>query len=173
MVPSTIAYMSPERINTDTYGGLYNGFPLAVAVGGDWASLVSGEVPEAPLSASPEFRDFIGGCLSRDSAKSSYMTVLIQYLRSRADCYQGTKTRDTRSLSKTKLNAYLVIKSPLTKSIKTSPKHTPDDGIFSLNQLLVLIPARTTLSEIKFQYSNPSPSTHIPVPNFQTSDHFS
>ncbi|KAK3004766.1 hypothetical protein RJ639_019462 [Escallonia herrerae] len=92
MVPSTIAYMSPERINTDTCGGLYNGyagdvwsfglsyleiftgsFPLAVAVQGDWASLVSAicesEVPEAPLSASPEFRDFIGGCLSRDPAK--------------------------------------------------------------------------------------------------------
>ncbi|KAL6568653.1 Dual specificity mitogen-activated protein kinase kinase 4 [Orobanche hederae] len=88
----TIAYMSPERINTDLNHGQYDGyagdiwsfgvsilefylgkFPFAVGRQGDWASLMCAicmsQPPEAPPSASPEFRDFIACCLQRDPAK--------------------------------------------------------------------------------------------------------
>lgn len=88
----TIAYMSPERINTDLNHGKYNGyagdiwsfgvsilefylgrFPFAVGRQGDWASLMCAicmsEPPEAPASASHDFRDFIGCCLQRDPAR--------------------------------------------------------------------------------------------------------
>ncbi|KAI3442532.1 uncharacterized protein J3R85_000722 [Psidium guajava] len=88
----TIAYMSPERINTDLNHGKYNGcagdiwsfgvsilefylgrFPFAVGRQGDWASLMCAicmsDPPEAPASASPEFRDFIGCCLQREPAR--------------------------------------------------------------------------------------------------------
>ncbi|KAI3455697.1 hypothetical protein Pfo_012360 [Paulownia fortunei] len=88
----TIAYMSPERINTDLNHGQYDGyagdiwslgvsilefylgkFPFAVGRQGDWASLMCAicmsQPPEAPASASREFRDFIACCLQRDPAK--------------------------------------------------------------------------------------------------------
>ncbi|KAI6689787.1 hypothetical protein NL676_026615 [Syzygium grande] len=88
----TIAYMSPERINTDLNHGKYNGyagdiwsfgvsilefylgrFPFAVGRQGDWASLMCAicmsEPPEAPASASGDFRDFIACCLQRDPAQ--------------------------------------------------------------------------------------------------------
>ncbi|KAL6496893.1 Dual specificity mitogen-activated protein kinase kinase 4 [Orobanche gracilis] len=88
----TIAYMSPERINTDLNHGQYDGyagdiwsfgvsilefylgkFPFGVGRQGDWASLMCAicmsQPPEAPPSASPEFRDFIACCLQRDPAK--------------------------------------------------------------------------------------------------------
>ncbi|KAL8522664.1 hypothetical protein ACS0TY_012703 [Phlomoides rotata] len=88
----TIAYMSPERINTDLNHGKYDGFagdiwslgvsilefylgkfPFAVGRQGDWASLMCAicmsQPPEAPASASREFRDFIACCLQRDPAK--------------------------------------------------------------------------------------------------------
>ena len=88
----TIAYMSPERINTDLNHGLYNGyagdiwslgvsilefylgrFPFAVGRQGDWASLMfaicMSQPPEAPPSASYEFRHFISCCLQRDPAR--------------------------------------------------------------------------------------------------------
>ncbi|KAK2998332.1 hypothetical protein RJ639_024513 [Escallonia herrerae] len=88
----TIAYMSPERINTDLNHGKYDGyagdiwslgvsilefylgrFPFAVGRQGDWASLMvaicMSEPPEAPHTASREFRDFIGCCLQRDPAR--------------------------------------------------------------------------------------------------------
>ncbi|XP_056167561.1 mitogen-activated protein kinase kinase 5-like [Syzygium oleosum] len=88
----TIAYMSPERINTDLNHGKYNGyagdiwsfgvsilefylgrFPFAVSRQGDWASLMCAicmsQPPEAPASASGDFRDFIACCLQRDPAQ--------------------------------------------------------------------------------------------------------
>ncbi|XP_021747283.1 mitogen-activated protein kinase kinase 5-like [Chenopodium quinoa] len=88
----TIAYMSPERINTDLNQGQYDGyagdiwsfgvsilefylgrFPFNVGRQGDWASLMCAicmsAPPEAPASASREFRDFIRCCLQREPAK--------------------------------------------------------------------------------------------------------
>ncbi|KAK9281127.1 hypothetical protein L1049_004020 [Liquidambar formosana] len=88
----TIAYMSPERINTDLNHGLYDGyagdiwslgvsilefylgrFPFAVGRQGDWASLMMAicmsQPPEAPPAASREFREFIACCLQRDPAR--------------------------------------------------------------------------------------------------------
>ncbi|XP_041991322.1 mitogen-activated protein kinase kinase 5-like isoform X2 [Salvia splendens] len=88
----TIAYMSPERINTDLNHGRYDGyagdiwslgvstlefylgkFPFSVGRQGDWASLMCAicmsQPPEAPVTASREFRDFIACCLQRDPAK--------------------------------------------------------------------------------------------------------
>ncbi|KAL8043565.1 hypothetical protein ABFX02_09G127200 [Erythranthe guttata] len=88
----TIAYMSPERINTDLNHGQYDGyagdiwsfgvsilefylgkFPFSVGRQGDWASLMCAicmsQPPEAPSSASREFRDFIACCLQREPAK--------------------------------------------------------------------------------------------------------
>ncbi|KNA12661.1 hypothetical protein SOVF_123560 [Spinacia oleracea] len=88
----TIAYMSPERINTDLNQGLYDGyagdiwsfgvsvlefylgrFPFNVGRQGDWASLMCAicmsAPPEAPPTASREFRDFIRCCLQREPAR--------------------------------------------------------------------------------------------------------
>ncbi|KAI3711909.1 hypothetical protein L1987_70458 [Smallanthus sonchifolius] len=88
----TIAYMSPDRINTDLNNGKYDGYagdiwsfgvsvleiylgrlPFAVEREGDWASLMCAicmsQPPEAPATASPEFRDFISCCLQRDPAR--------------------------------------------------------------------------------------------------------
>ncbi|KAF6138552.1 hypothetical protein GIB67_022586 [Kingdonia uniflora] len=88
----TIAYMSPERINTDLNHGVYDGyagdiwslgvsalefylgrFPFAVGRQGDWASLMVAicisPPPEAPVTASKEFRNFIACCLQREPAK--------------------------------------------------------------------------------------------------------
>lgn len=88
----TIAYMSPERINTDLNHGRYDGyagdiwslgvsilefylgrFPFAVGRQGDWASLMCAicmsQPPEAPPTASREFREFIACCLQRDPAR--------------------------------------------------------------------------------------------------------
>lgn len=85
----TIAYMSPERINTDLNHGRYDGyagdiwslgvsilefylgrFPFSVSRQGDWASLMCAiclaPPPEAPPTASREFRDFISRCLQRE-----------------------------------------------------------------------------------------------------------
>ncbi|VFQ68972.1 unnamed protein product [Cuscuta campestris] len=88
----TIAYMSPERINTDLNQGQYNGyagdiwslgvsilefylgrFPFNDGRQGDWASLMCAicmsKPPEAPPTASREFRNFISLCLQRDPEK--------------------------------------------------------------------------------------------------------
>ncbi|XP_074591877.1 mitogen-activated protein kinase kinase 4-like [Curcuma longa] len=90
----TIAYMSPERINTDLNQGSYDGragdiwsfgvsilefylgrFPFGDRLGrqGDWASLMMAicyaPLPEAPSTASPEFRSFIGSCLQREPGR--------------------------------------------------------------------------------------------------------
>ncbi|KAL1551835.1 Mitogen-activated protein kinase kinase 5 [Salvia divinorum] len=98
----TIAYMSPERINTDLNHGQYDGyagdiwslgvsvlefylgkFPFAVGRQGDWASLMCAicmsQPPEAPPSASREFRDFISCCLQRDPAKRLSATQLLKH----------------------------------------------------------------------------------------------
>ncbi|CAA0816146.1 Mitogen-activated protein kinase kinase 4 [Striga hermonthica] len=88
----TIAYMSPERINTDLNHGKYDGyagdiwslgvsilefylgkFPFSVGRQGDWASLMCAicmsQPPEAPAAASREFRDFIACCLQREPGR--------------------------------------------------------------------------------------------------------
>ncbi|KAJ4958087.1 hypothetical protein NE237_025198 [Protea cynaroides] len=88
----TIAYMSPERINTDLNHGGYDGyagdiwslgvsilefylgrFPFNVGRQGDWASLMCAicisHPPEAPVTASREFRDFICCCLQREPGR--------------------------------------------------------------------------------------------------------
>ncbi|XP_074583207.1 mitogen-activated protein kinase kinase 4-like [Curcuma longa] len=87
----TIAYMSPERINTDLNEGAYDGragdiwsfgvsilefslgrFPFGERLGrqGDWASLMMAicyaALPEASPTASPEFRSFVSSCLQRE-----------------------------------------------------------------------------------------------------------
>ncbi|KAK4780437.1 hypothetical protein SAY87_016543 [Trapa incisa] len=98
----TIAYMGPERINTDINHGRYDGyagdiwsfgvsilefylgkFPFAVGRQGDWASLMCAicmsEPPEAPPSASNEFRDFIACCLQREPARRWTASQLLRH----------------------------------------------------------------------------------------------
>lgn len=98
----TIAYMSPERINTDLNHGKYDGyagdiwslgvsvlefylgrFPFSIGRQGDWASLMvaicMSQPPEAPASASREFRDFVGCCLQRDPARRWTAARLLQH----------------------------------------------------------------------------------------------
>ncbi|KAK9232607.1 hypothetical protein WN943_022855 [Citrus x changshan-huyou] len=98
----TIAYMSPERINTDLNHGKYDGyagdiwslgvsilefylgrFPFAVGRQGDWASLMFAicfaQPPEAPEMASREFRDFISRCLQKDPHSRWPAAQLLQH----------------------------------------------------------------------------------------------
>ncbi|XP_027122614.1 mitogen-activated protein kinase kinase 5-like [Coffea arabica] len=98
----TIAYMSPERINTDLNHGKYDGyagdiwslgvsilefylgrFPFAVGRQGDWATLMCAicmsDPPEVPQTASREFRDFIASCLQRDPAKRWTAAQLLRH----------------------------------------------------------------------------------------------
>nr|XP_043623573.1 mitogen-activated protein kinase kinase 5 [Erigeron canadensis] len=98
----TIAYMSPERINTDLNHGKYDGyagdiwslgvsilefylgrFPFAVGRQGDWASLMCAicmsQPPEAPATASREFRDFVSRCLQRDPAQRWTAAQLLRH----------------------------------------------------------------------------------------------
>ncbi|KAK0598771.1 hypothetical protein LWI29_037858 [Acer saccharum] len=98
----TIAYMSPERINTDLNHGRYDGylgdiwslgvsilefylgrFPFAVSRQGDWASLMCAicmtQPPAAPPTASREFRDFISCCLQIEPHRRWTATKLLQH----------------------------------------------------------------------------------------------
>ncbi|XP_010914109.1 mitogen-activated protein kinase kinase 5 [Elaeis guineensis] len=100
----TIAYMSPERINTDLNDGIYDGyagdiwsfglsilefylgrFPFGENLGrqGNWASLMCAicysNPPEAPSTASPEFRSFIACCLQKDPARRPGALQLLQH----------------------------------------------------------------------------------------------
>ncbi|CAN7104920.1 unnamed protein product [Brassica rapa subsp. narinosa] len=98
----TIAYMSPERINTDLNQGMYDGcagdiwsfgvsvlefflgrFPFNVSRLGDWASLMCAicmsKPPEAPATASPEFRHFVSCCLQREPARRQTAVQLLQH----------------------------------------------------------------------------------------------
>ncbi|KAB1213220.1 Mitogen-activated protein kinase kinase 4 [Morella rubra] len=98
----TIAYMSPERINTDLNHGQYDGFagdiwsfgvsilefymgkfPFAVGRQGDWASLMyaicMSQPPEAPLTASREFREFIACCLQREPGRRWSASHLLRH----------------------------------------------------------------------------------------------
>ncbi|KAK9130189.1 hypothetical protein Sjap_010676 [Stephania japonica] len=98
----TIAYMSPERINTDLNRGVYDGhagdiwsfgvsilefylgrFPLAVSRQGDWASLMCAiciaPPPEAPPTASREFRDFLACCLHKEPGRRWTATQLLNH----------------------------------------------------------------------------------------------
>ncbi|KAJ0579170.1 putative mitogen-activated protein kinase kinase STE-STE7 family [Helianthus annuus] len=98
----TIAYMSPERINTDINEGKYDGcagdiwsvgvsilefyigrFPFNVGRQGDWASLMCAicmsQPPQAPANASAEFRDFVGRCLQMDPARRWTAAQLLRH----------------------------------------------------------------------------------------------
>ncbi|CAN7029079.1 hypothetical protein BRARA_H00203 [Brassica rapa] len=108
----TIAYMSPERINTDLNQGRYDGyagdiwslgvsilefylgrFPFNVSRQGDWASLMCAicmsQPPEAPATASPDFRNFISCCLRREPARRMTATQLLQHPFIRRAVSQG------------------------------------------------------------------------------------
>ncbi|KAK1436953.1 hypothetical protein QVD17_02737 [Tagetes erecta] len=98
----TIAYMSPERINTDLNEGRYDGcagdiwsvgvsilefyigrYPFNVGRQGDWASLMCAicltQPPQAPATASREFQDFVGCCLQIDPAKRWTAAQLLRH----------------------------------------------------------------------------------------------
>ncbi|CAD6257506.1 unnamed protein product [Miscanthus lutarioriparius] len=100
----TIAYMSPERINTDLKDGSYHGYAgdiwsfglgiLELYLGrflfgenlgkqGDWAALMVAicysDPPEPPPTASPEFRGFIRCCLQKNPAKRLTAGQLLQH----------------------------------------------------------------------------------------------
>ncbi|PKA66285.1 Mitogen-activated protein kinase kinase 4 [Apostasia shenzhenica] len=100
----TIAYMSPERINTDLNHGIYDGyagdiwsfglsilefylgrFPFGENMGrlGDWASLMCAicysNPPEAPATASKEFRSFISCCLQKEPGRRPTAVQLLQH----------------------------------------------------------------------------------------------
>ncbi|CAO2842153.1 unnamed protein product [Amaranthus hypochondriacus] len=98
----TIAYMSPERINTDLNQGMYDGyagdiwsfgvsilefylgrFPFNNGRQGDWASLMCAicmnDPPSAPPSASREFRNFIQCCLQREPRKRWTAATLLNH----------------------------------------------------------------------------------------------
>ncbi|KAM0832100.1 hypothetical protein ACQ4PT_065110 [Festuca glaucescens] len=100
----TIAYMSPERINTDINDGAYDGyagdiwsfglsilefyfgrFPFGENLGrqGDWAALMVAicysDPPEPSAPASPELRSFISCCLQKNPAKRFSAAQLLQH----------------------------------------------------------------------------------------------
>ncbi|XP_004972013.3 mitogen-activated protein kinase kinase 5 [Setaria italica] len=100
----SIAYMSPERINTDLNDGAYDGYAgdiwsfgltiLEVYLGrfplgenltkqGDWAALMSAichsDSPQAPRDASPEFKNFISLCLQKNPANRPTALRLLQH----------------------------------------------------------------------------------------------
>jgi mitogen-activated protein kinase kinase 4/5 len=97
----SMAYMSPERINTDLNNGAYEGyagdiwsfgltilelylgqFPLG-AKQGDFATLMCAicysDSPQAPRDASPEFKNFISLCLQKNPANRPTAIRLLQH----------------------------------------------------------------------------------------------
>lgn len=114
---SDIGYVSPERISTDQYSGLYDGYagdiwslglcilqvylgayPFEVVLDTDWGSLVDAicgtEPPEAPPGASREFRDFVACCLQRDPTKRWTAEQLLHHpfvVQNIDDCKQNNQ----------------------------------------------------------------------------------
>ncbi|CAL9042569.1 unnamed protein product [Musa banksii] len=100
----TIAYMSPERINTDPNEGAYDGragdiwgfgvsvlefylgrFPFGELLRsqGAWASLMVAicyaPPPEAPSTATPEFRSFVASCLQKEPERRLTAAQLLRH----------------------------------------------------------------------------------------------
>ncbi|XP_061373109.1 mitogen-activated protein kinase kinase 5-like [Gastrolobium bilobum] len=96
----TIAYMSPERINTEKNEGRYNAYAgdiwsfgvsiLEFYMGrfpfgkhGDWVSLMCAicmsQPPQAPPTASLHFRDFVSRCLHRDPSRRWTASALLAH----------------------------------------------------------------------------------------------
>ncbi|XP_020090320.1 mitogen-activated protein kinase kinase 5-like [Ananas comosus] len=100
----TVAYMSPERINTELNDGNYDGyagdiwsfglsilefylgaFPFGDGLGrrGDWASLMCAicyaDPPQAPPTASRELRSFVGSCLQKEPSRRPTAAQLLQH----------------------------------------------------------------------------------------------
>ncbi|OIT29645.1 PREDICTED: mitogen-activated protein kinase kinase 5-like [Nicotiana attenuata] len=99
----SISYMSPERINTDLNTGQQNiyiyryaediwGLGLSILElylgkfpfsGRNWWSVMTAicmsQPPEAPSTASPEFRDFIASCLQRDPSRRWTVEQLLRH----------------------------------------------------------------------------------------------
>ncbi|KAI3512449.1 hypothetical protein L1887_19765 [Cichorium endivia] len=97
-----IAYMSPERINTDLNHGQEDGYagdiwslgvsilelytgvlPFKVGRPGDWGSLMSAicmaPPPQAPGTASPEFQAFMACCLQKDPVRRWTAAQLLRH----------------------------------------------------------------------------------------------
>lgn len=100
----TVSYMSPERINTDLNDGVYDGyagdiwsfglsmlefymgkFPYGEQLRGQegWASLMCAicfsNPPQAPVSASDDFRSFISSCLQMEPNRRRTAQQLLQH----------------------------------------------------------------------------------------------
>lgn len=100
----TVSYMSPERINTDLNDGVYDGYAgdiwsfglsmLEFYLGkfpygenlrgqGDWASLMCAicfsNPPQAPETASNDFRSFIACCLQKEPNRRHTAPQLLQH----------------------------------------------------------------------------------------------
>ncbi|KAG2314061.1 hypothetical protein Bca4012_064693 [Brassica carinata] len=134
----TIAYMSPERINTDLNQGRYDGyagdiwslgvsilefflgrFPFNVSRQGDWASLMCAicmsQPPEAPATASPDFRNFISCCLRREPGRRMTASQLLKHPFILRAASQG------QNRSPQNLHQLLPPPRPLSSSSTSSP----------------------------------------------------
>ncbi|NP_001302867.1 mitogen-activated protein kinase kinase 4-like [Brassica napus] len=136
----TIAYMSPERINTDLNQGRYDGyagdiwslgvsilefylgrFPFNVSRQGDWASLMCAicmsQPPEAPAAASPDFRHFISCCLQREPGRRMTATQLLQHPFIRRAVSQG--------LNRSPQNLHQLLPPPPPRTLSSSSSSSP------------------------------------------------
>ncbi|KAE8637303.1 hypothetical protein CSA_004518 [Cucumis sativus] len=75
----TIAYMSPERINSDLNQGQYNGYAGDIWSFGLDVCYMYGSATGGPATASPEFRHFIACCLQREARKRWTAAALLEH----------------------------------------------------------------------------------------------